>query len=95
VVGQNTGGKPTGDDFVSGNWLLILAVNDQEAEIIRYSLQKATGLGLVLRGRGDADVEQTLGVTLDILFTQFGLPIPEPVRVPPVDFGALTPTPGR
>jgi pilus assembly protein CpaB len=92
---QNSGGAPSGDTFVTGNWLMILAVTDQEAEIIRYSLQQATGLGVVLRGRGDGDTEQTLGVTLDILFEQFGLPRPVPVRIPPTDLDSLTPTPGR
>jgi pilus assembly protein CpaB len=91
---QSTGGAPSGDNFVSGNWIVILAVNDQEAEIVRYSLAQASGMALVLRGRGDADVEQTLGVTLDILAREFGLPLPVPPPPFPPDVGDLTPTPG-
>jgi pilus assembly protein CpaB len=91
---QNAGGAPSGDNFVSGNWIVVLAVNDQEAEIIRYSLQQASGMALVLRGRGDADVEQTLGVTLDILSREFGLPLPVPPDPIPPGVEDLTPTPG-
>lgn len=86
-----TGGAPagSGDTFVPGNWLLILAVTDQEAEIIRYSLQRSVGMALVLRGRDDTAVEDTTGVTLSILVSQFGLPEPQPFAEPtlsPDDF---------
>lgn len=89
------GGVPTGDTFVVGNWIIVLAVTDQEAEIIRYSLQEASGMALVLRGRGDTAVEDTVGVTLSILVSQFGLPAPEPLGVPAPDTESLTPVPGR
>lgn len=62
-----------------GNWVLILAVTDQEAEVIKYSLEQGVGVTLVLRGRGDTAVETTTGATLDLLISQFGLPLPEPV----------------
>jgi pilus assembly protein CpaB len=33
---------------------------------------------LVLRGRGDTAVENTIGATIDLLVSQFGLPLPNP-----------------
>jgi pilus assembly protein CpaB len=62
-----------------GNWVLILAVTDQEAEVIKYSLEQGVGVTLVLRGRDDTAVETTTGATLDLLISQFGLPLPQPV----------------
>jgi pilus assembly protein CpaB len=90
---QQQGGT-SGDTFVAGNWIVVLAVTDQEAEIIRYSLQQSSGMALVLRGRGDTAVETTLGVTMNILMSQFGLPQPQPQLPPPAPLSALTPTPG-
>ncbi len=62
-----------------GNWVLILAVTDQEAEVIKYSLEQGVGVTLVLRGRDDTAIETTTGATLDLLISQFGLPLPQPV----------------
>jgi pilus assembly protein CpaB len=88
-----SGGVPEGDTFVPGNWLLILAVTDQEAELVRYSLERAKGISLVLRGRGDPAVEDTVGATLDILVSQYGLPLPQPFSIVPANPSDLTPTP--
>lgn len=68
----------TGDTFTTGDWLLILAVTDQEAEVIKFALEDGAGVTLVLRGRGDTAEEQTTGATLDILVSQYGLPLPVP-----------------
>jgi pilus assembly protein CpaB len=35
-------------------------------------------LVLVLRGAGDTAFEPTIGVTLDLLLSEFGLPLPQP-----------------
>lgn len=94
VVNADGTNRPAGDTFVPGNWIVVLAVTDQEAEIIRYSLQQANSMTLVLRGRGDTAVEQTLGVTLDILMSQYGLPEPKPFLPPPAPITDLTPTVG-
>lgn len=107
-VSSEQGAGP-GPGITPGSWLLLLAVNDQEAEIIKFSREAGTGITLVLRGRGDTTVETTLGVTIDILANQFGLPIggeilpqvispdqltPQPTRVPITPpSGAPTPTP--
>ncbi len=94
VVGADGSTQPAGDTLIPGSWVVVLAVTDQEAEIIRYSLQQASSMALVLRGRGDTTVEQTLGVTLNILVSQYGLPEPQPFLPPPAPITDLTPTPG-
>jgi pilus assembly protein CpaB len=67
-----------GETLTPGTWILVLAVTDQEAEIIKLSREQGTGITLVLRGRGDTAVENTVGATIDLLVSQFGLPLPNP-----------------
>jgi pilus assembly protein CpaB len=71
-------GSSAATSLRTGNWVLILAVTDQEAEVIKYSLEQGLGVTLVLRGRGDTAVETTTGATLDLLISEFGLPLPQP-----------------
>jgi len=72
-------GQPAvGESLTPGAWVLVLAVTDQEAEIIKLSREQGNGITLVLRGRGDTAVENTIGATIDLLVTQFGLPLPNP-----------------
>lgn len=89
---QSTAGQPN-DALTPGSWFLVLAVTDQEAEIIDFSRRHGNIITLVLRGRGDTAVETTLGATIDLLVSQFGLPLPEPAE--PVISGPedLTPLP--
>jgi pilus assembly protein CpaB len=71
-------GQPnTGDTITPGSWILIVALTDQEAEIVKLSREQGV-ITLVLRGRGDTAVENTIGATLDLLVSQFGLPLPNP-----------------
>jgi pilus assembly protein CpaB len=60
------------------NWILVLAVTDQEAELIKFAQEEGQRLVLVLRGSGDQDEEETTGVTLDLLINQYGVPLPDP-----------------
>jgi pilus assembly protein CpaB len=88
---QSTGPQTTGT-FQQGDWLLVLALTDQQAEIVKFSGEIGT-ITLVLRGRGDSAVDTTIGSTLSILVEQFGLPLPSgavPEVVSPSD---LTPVP--
>lgn len=90
AVGPDAGSP---DTFVPGTWVLILAISDQQAEVLEYARQKGTGITLVLRGRGDTAVENTFGATLDLLISRFGVPIPN--QLPPASLsGGLTPQPG-
>ncbi|HEX9439173.1 MAG TPA: Flp pilus assembly protein CpaB [Roseiflexaceae bacterium] len=92
--GTTVGGAPNAaNTFQQGNWLLVLAVTDQQAEILKFSLEQGTGLTLVLRGRGDSATETTIGATLDLLVSQFGLPLPQPAEPAVAAPNALTPVP--
>ncbi len=75
----------TGSTLTQGVWTLILAVNDQEAELIEFALASNARTVLVLRGAGDTAFEPTIGVTLDLLVSEFGMPLPRPL--PPRVFG--------
>ncbi|HWQ15912.1 MAG TPA: Flp pilus assembly protein CpaB [Roseiflexaceae bacterium] len=81
------------DTFVPGSWLLLLALTDQEVEILEFARTSNVPITLVLRGRGDTAVEDTAGATFDILVRQFGLPLPEPAPPAPIAQEALTPQP--
>lgn len=72
------GGTTGAETLAPGSWILILAVTDQEAEIIKLSREQGNGITLVLRGRGDTAVETTIGATIDLLISRFGLPLPNP-----------------
>ena len=55
---------------------LVLAVTDQQAEVIKYS--RETGVvDLTLRARDDTDVERTTGITDKIMVEDYGVQIPE------------------
>jgi pilus assembly protein CpaB len=82
-----------GDTFTPGSWLLVLALTDQESEILEFARNSNVPIALVLRGRGDTAIEDTAGATFDILVRQFGLPLPEPAAPAPVAEEALTPQP--
>ena len=60
--------------------IVILAVTDQEAEVIHYA-RESGGLQMILRGHDDESKEETKGMTLDILIRDYGLPVPKPVIV--------------
>lgn len=65
--------------ITQGNWIVVLAVTDQEAEVLEFTVRTSATYSLVLRGAGDEDIEETIGVTLDILVDEFGFPSPAPV----------------
>jgi len=71
---QQTGPKTTGT-FQTGEWILTLALTDQQAEIVKFSTEAGT-ISLALRGRGDTTVDNTIGSTMSLLVSQFGLPLP-------------------
>ncbi|KAB8140508.1 Flp pilus assembly protein CpaB [Chloroflexia bacterium SDU3-3] len=89
----NTTTEANGPGITPGSWLLIVAMTDQQAEILKYSREQGNGITLVLRGRGDNTVEDTRGATLDLLVSNFGLPLPVPAVPAVTENNALTPTP--
>jgi pilus assembly protein CpaB len=88
---QPTGPQTTGT-FVPGDWLLVLALTDQQAEIVKFSVDSGT-ISLALRGRGDTAVDTTLGSTLSLLVERFGLPLPDAPAPDVVSSSDLTPVP--
>lgn len=82
--------------ITAGAWTLLLALNDQEVELMEFALASNARMVLVLRGAGDEAFEPTIGATLDLLISEFGLPMP--YSLPPQVVGpetALTPEPTR
>ncbi len=77
-------------------WTILLAVNNQEIELMEFALASNARMVLVLRGAGDAAFEPTIGVTLDLLISEFGLPLPrsQPPQVVS-EQEAFTPEPTR
>ncbi|NJN67814.1 MAG: hypothetical protein HC884_14450 [Chloroflexaceae bacterium] len=73
----------------------MLALNDQQAELVELALHHEAKITLVLRGVGDDTYEPTLGATFDLLFAEFGLPMPEPYDPFVFSEGVLTPEPTR
>jgi pilus assembly protein CpaB len=78
---QQSGPETTGT-FQPGEWILTLALTDQQAEIVKFSTESGV-ISLTLRGRGDTAIDNTFGATLALLVEQFGLPLPG-VAVPEV-----------
>jgi pilus assembly protein CpaB len=76
--GQADQSGQAGPTLTSGTWILVLAVTDQEAEIIKFSREQNNAITLVLRGRGDTATETTIGATIDLLVSAYGLPVPDP-----------------
>lgn len=75
----------TGAAVTQGSWLLVLAINAQEAELIEFALNTQANVSLVLRGAGDTDFEPTIGASFDLLVSELGVPLPEPL--PPRVYG--------
>jgi len=88
---QSQGPQTTGT-FQPGNWILTLALTDQQAEIVKFSTESGT-ISLALRGRGDTAVDNTIGATLSLLVAQFGLPLPGGPVPELFSQGDLTPIP--
>lgn len=92
-AGDQTPNPANANTFQNGNWLLLLAVTDQQAELLKFSIEQGTGITLVLRGSGDSAIETTTGATLDLLVSQYGLPLPQPAVPAVSEQDALTPVP--
>jgi pilus assembly protein CpaB len=61
-------------------WILILAVSDQEAEVLRFAQDQQMIYQLLLRAPDDHDLVTTQGVTTKILVETYKVPIPELLR---------------
>jgi pilus assembly protein CpaB len=90
------GTNQTSGTITQGAWTLILAVDDQEIELMEFALATNSRMVLVLRGAGDGTFEPTIGATFDLLVSEFGVPLPQ--QLPPnviSEQQAFTPEPTR
>ncbi|NNJ10482.1 pilus assembly protein CpaB [Chloroflexales bacterium ZM16-3] len=90
------GGGDTTGSITQGAWTLILAVNNQEIELMEFALSTNSRMVLVLRGAGDSTYEPTIGATFDLLVSEIGMPLPQ--NLPPNVISpdqAFTPEPTR
>jgi pilus assembly protein CpaB len=67
----------SGNILRAGEWFIIVALTDQQAEVMELARIQDAAVTLVLRGRGDTAIETTNGVTIRSLISDFGLPMPE------------------
>jgi pilus assembly protein CpaB len=77
-ITEGTEGVET-SPLTAGIWTVILAVNNQEAELIEFALSTDSRVVLVLRGAGDDTFEPTIGASFDLLISEFGVPNPAPL----------------
>ncbi len=60
--------------FVQGSqWQVVLAVTEQEAELIDYTRNKPGFLSLIIRRADDQEIVSTTGVTMDLLMRLYGV----------------------
>lgn len=71
----------SGVTLSSGNWVLVIGVTNQEAEVLRFALDRGIGISTLLRRAGDHTSERTVGSTLRILIDNYGMPVPNALPV--------------
>jgi pilus assembly protein CpaB len=62
--------------------MLVLEVDPQQAELIKFLEDNEGKYQVVLRAPNDHATPTTTGITYDQLMSQYGLPAPKPVTVP-------------
>lgn len=65
-----------GNTLNPGSWVFVIAVNNQEAEVLRFALDRGIGITTILRRAGDHTTERTVGATMRILVDNYGMPMP-------------------
>ncbi len=58
-------------------WILILAVDDQQAEVIKLAVDQSWAYQVLLRAHDDHIVDPTGGATINILIDNYGVPVPK------------------
>ena len=62
--------------------IVVLAMTDEQAEVMKFILDNGGSYMLVLRARDDHDTANTNGITWDLMVTNYQLPVPKSVRLP-------------
>lgn len=70
-----------GNTLQTGNWIIVVAVTNQEAEVMRFALDRGIGITTILRRAGDHTTERTVGATMRILVDNYGMPMPSFAQV--------------
>lgn len=68
-----------------GTAIIVFAGTDQDAEAIKFAQQDNSEFGfltVVIRNTQDTAIEKTTGLTLDRLVTQYGLVLPNIIKLP-------------
>ncbi|MDP9309432.1 MAG: RcpC/CpaB family pilus assembly protein [Chloroflexota bacterium] len=65
-----------GNTLNPGQWVFVIAVTNQEAEVLRFALDRGIGITTILRRAGDHTTERTVGATMRILVDNYGMPMP-------------------
>jgi len=60
-------------------WILILAMDDQQAEALKFAQEEGMAYQLLLRPRADHTLDTTSGITTWILIDKYGMPVPKHV----------------
>jgi pilus assembly protein CpaB len=79
---QNVPKNDSATSLKEGNWVIVIGVTSQEAEVLRFALDRGIGISTMLRATGDHTTERTVGSTMRILIDNYGMPIP--AQNPPV-----------
>ncbi len=79
VSPQGQQGQQVQQGQSTGEVILVLAVTDAQAELIKYARENGV-IHLVLRSKDDHEIEQTGGVTQDTVIETYGLPVPRNAR---------------
>ncbi len=78
---------PASADIQSDSVIIVIAGSDQDAEVVKFAQNDFSVVGpltAILRRAADADEgvteETTTGITIDILFSQYGIPVPNIIQ---------------
>jgi len=74
--GENVPPTSLANTLNNGNWIIVIAVSNQEAEVLRFALDRGIGITTMLRRAGDHTTERSVGATMRILVDNYGMPMP-------------------
>lgn len=82
---EEEGPPPTPTPSPPSGWIVILAVTDQQAEVVEFAQDEGMEIDFLVRARGDHSLESTTGITAWILIDTYGVPVPRmiPYEVQP------------
>jgi Flp pilus assembly protein CpaB len=79
------GQQPQTTQQTIGTAIIVFAGTDQDAEAIKFAQQDNSEIGFLtvaIRSTQDTAIEKTTGLTLDRLVTQYGLVLPNIIKLP-------------